>query len=356
MAIAALLSEHVDLAPYTTLGLGGPARFFASVGTPGELGACLEWAASHDLAVHILGGGSNTVFADSGYPGIVVHVALSGRRWERDGDCVLATVGGGENWDAFVQACVVRGLGGIECLAGIPGQVGATPIQNVGAYGQEVCQSLTHVRVLDRQGCRELEIAAADCGFAYRWSRFKGKDRDRYVVLSATFRLRRDALPRVCYPELDCQIRRSRGTEKLQRGPAGLAVVREAVLQLRREKSMIVDSRDPESRSVGSFFVNPVLSADELAALRSRIGSARGPASFPVAQGTKISAAWLVEKAGFPRGYAREGVGVSSRHALALVNRGGSSRALLSLARDIQDAVEQRFGIRLHREPVVVPG
>ncbi len=356
MSITDVIANHVELAPFTTLGLGGRARYFATVTSVEQIIACLDWAARHALPVHVLGGGSNTVFADGGFPGLVLHMGITGCHWENAKDRVLAHVQAGETWDAFVQAAVDRGLAGVECLSGIPGQVGASPIQNVGAYGQEICQTLVQVSVLDRHTWRSSHIDAADCGFAYRWSRFKGPDRDRFIILAGTFSLGCDGRPQVDSAELARRLGAPSGTKTPPPGPETLAWIRECVLDLRRSKSMVVDTRDPESRSAGSFFLNPVLDAAGLAALRSRCADPGAVPAFEVSGGFRVPAAWLVEHAGFQRGYARDGVGVSARHALALVNRGGSTAALLCLADDIKAAVHRCFGVHLQREPVVVTG
>ncbi len=342
------------LAPYTTIGLGGPARFFWEARTEEEVRQALAWARAERLPVHVLGGGSNTVFADEGYPGLVLRVALRGVDFREAGSWVEATVAAGEPWDEFVQSCVERGLAGLECLSGIPGSTGATPIQNVGAYGQEVAEAIQAVMVLDRQTMGTAELSPAACGFAYRRSRFKGSDRGRYVITAVTFRLQPGGRPALRYAELS----RTVDLEGLADGRPALQAVRAAVLALRRAKSMLVDPADPHSRSVGSFFLNPILAPDELAALQDRWQRMGGTAVvplFPAAEGTKVAAAWLVEQAGFPKGYRRGDVGVSAHHSLALVNYGGTTRDLLALAEEIRAGVRRRFGVELELEPEIVP-
>jgi UDP-N-acetylmuramate dehydrogenase len=334
--------ERVALAPLTTLKLGGPAARLVEARTEAEVAEAVRSAYEPLL---VLAGGSNVVIADEGFPGTVVHVLTRGV--ERD-DARL-TVQAGEPWDELVADCVERGLQGFECLSGIPGSVGATPIQNVGAYGQEVAETVESVRVLDRASGRIEELPAADCGFSYRSSVFKY--RERRVVLSVTFRLRdRPESGPMRYAEL------ARKLDVPVGATAPLAEVREAVLDLRRGKGMVIDPDDPDSVSAGSFFTNPILEPDAFAALESRTGPGLRPPAFPEPDGrVKTSAAWLIERAGFSRGYGHGRVGISTKHTLALVNRGGGTTAeLMALARDIADGVQAAFGIALHPEPVLV--
>jgi UDP-N-acetylmuramate dehydrogenase len=323
----------VELAGLTTLRLGGPAGELVEARTEGEL---VEAARGANL---ILAGGSNVVIADEGVPGTVVRIATRGV--ERDG--LRLTVAAGEDWDALVERCVAESLQGFECLSGIPGSVGATPIQNVGAYGQEVSETVQSVRVLDRKTGRVEDMPAAACGFVYRGSVFKY--RDRRVVLSVTFRMRESAQSGPTrYAEL------ARALDVPIGGTARLADVREAVLALRRRKGMVIDPADPDSVSAGSFFTNPILEPEAYAALGD------GAPGWPEADGrVKTSAAWLIEQAGFHRGYGNGRVGISTKHTLALVNRGGATTAeLMALAREIAAGVRERFGIELHPEPVLV--
>jgi len=349
-----ILQEDVLLAPYTTLQLGGPARHFASCEYVDQLRFGLIWAAQNALPVQILGGGSNTIFPDDGFPGLILHIALSGVGFIAEKGATRVTAAGGEDWDAFVHLCVERGLAGIECLAGIPGQVGATPIQNVGAYGQEVQDTIVGLRALDRRSLKIVEFTAGDCGFAYRQSRFKAADQNRYIITDVTFRLRPEGRPELRYPELRRTIEESVDLTSLKSGAPILTAVRDAVLALRRGKSMVVDPNDPDSRSAGSFFLNPILSEKQFAALRERVSEPSSIPQYPAPNGIKIPAAWLVEQAGYHKGYRQGEVGISAHHALALVNRNGTTRELLDLALAIQNEVLQKFDIHLEREPVVV--
>lgn len=349
------LRENVPLAPYTTLGLGGEARYFIECRTADETATALVWARERSLPVYVLGGGSNVVFRDTGFPGLVLRVTIGGLEL-RDAEAPLVRAGAGVEWDALVRAVVERGWSGVECLSGIPGTVGGTPIQNVGAYGQEIAETLVSVTCLDRATLERRTFTAAECAFGYRDSRFKRADRERYVVLDVTLRLARDQRPRLRYPELQAAVARVTALDAVS--PAqGVRIVRDAVLALRRGKSMVLDPDDPNTRSVGSFFTNPVLSPAGVADLEARwraLGRAGGIPTYPADGGEKVPAAWLVEQAGFSKGYRRGGAGISTRHALALVNVGGTSAELLALAQAIVAAVEERFGIRLALEPDVV--
>jgi UDP-N-acetylmuramate dehydrogenase len=351
-----LFREQVPLAPYTTLGLGGPARYFHECMTAADLREALALARERRLRVQIIGGGSNLVVADAGFPGVVLKVAIGGVALRDAAPGVEVTTGAGVEWDALVRQAAERGWTGIECLSGIPGTVGATPIQNVGAYGQEIADTLVSVRCLERDQLTEVVFARDQCEFTYRNSRFKGRDRDRYVVLEVTLRLQRDTLPQVKYAELVQAVRRTGELERLEPADA-VSVVRNAVLELRRRKSMVLDPADPNTRSVGSFFVNPVLSVaafDELVRRWRVAGDGDSIPTFPAEGRVKVPAAWLIEHAGFGKGQRLGGVGISTHHALALVNHGGTTTELLALAQSIERAVHDRFGIRLEREPVVV--
>lgn len=355
----AALRESVPLAPYTTIGLGGRARFFTECASVGGLRSTLLHAKHEKLPVLILGGGSNIIFPDEGFDGLVVRPVIMGMVVREEEDNAVITAGAGEEWDALVQYCVGKGYAGVECLSGIPGLVGAVPVQNVGAYGQEVGETIVSVRVMDRFTLVHLELSGEKCRFGYRQSRFKSEDLNRYIITHVTFRLRRNGEPAVRYPELRKHIETTRPSGPAEQAGPTLATVRNAVIALRKTKSMVIDPGDPNSRSVGSFFMNPVMPREQFQELQRR-WTAGGNSSlipeFPAGAGIKVPAAWLVEHAGFPRGYARGGVGISSNHALALVNRGGTAAGLLALAADIQAAVQERFGVRLDREPVVVSG
>ena len=341
------------LSSLTTLRVGGPARDIVEAVTQQELVDVVRDRDARGEPVLVLAGGSNLLVADEGFDGTVVLVRTRGARRRRMGERALVTVQAGEAWDDLVTAVVDDGLAGIECLAGIPGSAGATPIQNVGAYGQEVASTIVSVRVLDRAGGEVRDLAPEQCGFGYRTSVFKRAT--QHVVLAVTFVLdaAQSGMP-VRYGELA----RALGVELGASAP--LAATRDAVLTLRRGKGMVLDAADHDTWSAGSFFTNPVLDADGFAGLQERIterlGSAVSAPGFPQADGTvKTSAAWLIEQAGFERGLRRGAAGLSGKHVLAITNRGGASaRELLDLAREVAGGVEDRFGVALQPEPVLV--
>src|SRR5215831_15683677 len=366
--------EQAALADYTTLRLGGPARRLVEAATETEIVAEVRAADERGEPLLVLGGGSNLVVADEGFPGTVVRVATEGVSHRIAGHGqgrgpVELTVAAGEDWDAVVAGCVGEGLAGVECLSGIPGRAGATPIQNVGAYGQEVAERIISVRVYDRARRAVTDQAGADCGFGYRTSAFKRSLQTvpaavtgRFVVLGVRFQLDRDHLSApVRYPEL------ARALGVAEGGRAPLAAVRSAVLGLRRGKGMVLDPGDPDTRSVGSFFLNPVLGGEQFAAVERAARAVAGPGTrvprYPAGDGqVKVSAAWLIEQAGFRKGYPAEeavtgsaGARISSKHTLALVNPGEATTAdLLALAREIREGVRAAFGVELASEPVLV--
>lgn len=344
------LLPGVPLAELTTLGVGGPARYVAECPDEEALGDCLAWARREGLAVAVLGGGSNLVAADGGWDGVVVRVGDGRIRAREDGGIARVTAGGGASWDGLVAWAVEEGLAGVEGLSGIPGRVGAAPVQNVGAYGQEVADVITAVRAVDRRTGEARRIPADECGFGYRASRFKGEWGERWVVTAVEIALRRGGKARVEYAELRARLGMGEGTP-----PPGLAEVRRAVIELRRGKSMVIDPGDPNRRSAGSFFVNPVVEGAVADAVRGWAGGdVPPPPHWPAGEGrVKLSAAWLIEAAGFPRGFAAGRVGLSTRHALAIVNRGGATAAeVVRLAVEIRRAVRERYGVVLRPEPV----
>ena len=343
-----VVREHVPLAPLTTLGVGGAARWFVEASDETTVLAAHAWARAHGVPLRVLGGGSNLVVADAGVEALVVRVALRGVTTREMEGAIEVTAAAGEPWDGVVSATVEQGWAGLECLSGIPGLVGATPIQNVGAYGQEVSDTVTTVRALDTHTGTIATLAAADCGFAYRDSVFKGGQPGRWVVLAVTYRLRPGGTPTMGYADV--------GRQLAQRGLTAPTVrdVRETVLGIRRTKSMVLDdASDPNRRSCGSFFLNPILDAASATAAVQRGGDATMP-RWPQPDGrVKLSAAWLIEHAGLARGDREGPVGLSSRHSLAIVAHDGArTRDVLAFAGKVQAAVEARFGVRLTREPV----
>lgn len=328
----------------TTLRLGGPAASYVEAATEQELVAAVADADAAGTPVLLVAGGSNLVVADEGFDGLVVKVATTGITVTDAGDDVEVSVAAGEGWDDFVARAVASEWVGVEALSGIPGAVGSTPIQNVGAYGQEVAETIRRVRVWDRVLKGERTFQGSECGFGYRHSRFKA-DPSRHVVLEVTFRLGRGELGA---PVKYAELARTLGVEVGE--PARLRDVRDAVLALRAGKGMVLDANDHDTWSAGSFFTNPILTAELADALPE------DAPRFPQADGTvKSSAAWLIDHAGFAKGYGNDRVSLSTKHTLALTNRGDATTAdLLALAREVRDGVEAKFGVRLVNEPVTV--
>jgi UDP-N-acetylmuramate dehydrogenase len=341
------LREHVPLRSLSTLGVGGPARWFASAFTSEDVQAIHEWCTEQNLPLFVLGGGSNLVISDEGFHGLVLAMAVPGLTISAESDGTIVNAGAGQSWDAVVQSVVDAGLSGIECLSGIPGTVGGTPIQNVGAYGQEVSSVIQRVVVFDRSRSELTELSAADCGFSYRMSRFKTVDAGRFIVCHVSFRLT-PSIPTLNYPELVAELER-RGTTVRQ--PAD---VRDAVLAIRRRKGMVLDENDPDTRSVGSFFMNPVVSLED----RERIATLSGDRvpGFAMPDGrVKIPAAWLIERSGIRKGYGEGAIGLSTKHPLAIVNRGGATaRDVLRFAVHVKRVVLDWCGVWLRPEPVFV--
>jgi UDP-N-acetylmuramate dehydrogenase len=348
-----LLLENIPLAPLTTLKIGGPARYFVEAKNTGEVQEAVTFARSHDLPLFVLGGGSNLLVADVGWPGLVLKVALQGidQRSARDDEGkVVFDVGAGESWDKFVSHAVIARCAGVECLSGIPGSVGGTPVQNVGAYGQEVSDTIASVQVLDLKDAQVRELCPEACEFTYRASIFNTTERGRFIVLHVTYALTPGGSPRITYADLK---RHFEGRET----PPNLAETREAVRHIRALKGMLITPGDVDCLSAGSFFKNPVLSAEQHEDLKQR-AAARGFTlpNYPALETRKkVSAAWLVERSGFAKGFGFGRVGISSKHALAIVNRGGATAAdVLALKEQIQTRVEEIWGIRLEPEPVMV--
>ena len=337
----------VPMAPMTSLGVGGAARWFSRATTIDDVVAACRWSGDAGVPLCVLGGGTNMIVADTGVDALVLQVAIRGVDFYGQGASTSLRLGAGEPWDDAVSAAVSRGLAGLECLSGIPGSAGGTPVQNVGAYGQEVAQTIAEVTALDRESGEVVALGGSECGFGYRTSRFKGADEGRFIVCEVRFDLSAEP-PTVAYPAVIGHLTRHGVAE-----PA-LMDVRNAVLAIRRGKGMVIDPADPDTRSVGSFFMNPVVDPSRHAGLDSLVaGSVPG---FVLSDGqVKIPAAWLVEQSGFARGYQAGAVGLSLKHPLAIVNRGAAaSRDIVALAGAIKRRVIDRFGIWLRAEPAFI--
>jgi UDP-N-acetylmuramate dehydrogenase len=341
------IRSDVRLAAWCTLEVGGPARWFCQAHDEDELAAAVEWAHSRGVAVHILGGGSNVVFADRGFDGLVIRIDIAGIRSSRLDNQIVFSAGAGEPWDPLVAATIDAGCAGLECLSGIPGQVGGTPIQNVGAYGQDVSATITEVRAFDRQTDKVLTLSNADCAFGYRTSRFKREDSGRFVITRVDFALVQGGQPTMTYADVVAFFER----EQISRPT--LPDVRAAVLRIRRGKGMVIEQGNTANRSVGSFFVNPVISRVDFERISAAYSNVpHYPAGL---ERIKVPAAWLIEQAGFRKGLRRGALGVSPFQAQAIVNHGGATAAeVIALATDIKQAVWTRFGVVLVPEPVFV--
>jgi UDP-N-acetylmuramate dehydrogenase len=352
------IQEKVPLAPLTTLQVGGEARFFTEVKREDELQEAVKFALERNLPLFVLGGGSNLVVADSGWPGLVLKIAIGGittpNPADSTGNAVLFSVGAGVEWDDFVAQAVVQNCAGVECLSGIPGSVGGTPVQNVGAYGQEVSDTIESVRALDLKQDRVVVLPKPACGFRYRSSIFNGTERGRYIILRVNYRLKRGGAPTLKYADLQKYFAERPAAGKV---PPSLAEVREAVREIRRSKGMLIVPGDEDCRSAGSFFKNPVLSEAQFKELAERAASRELELPhYPALDAQhKISAAWLVEHSGFSKGFVMGEAGLSTKHTLALINRGNATaKDIVNLKDEIQRGVKEHWGILLEPEPVFV--
>ncbi len=336
------IQENISLAEFTTFKIGGNARFFVRAENESEIIEAFNFADEHDFDVFVLGGGSNVLISDQGFDGLVLQIALRGIAFKDN--IVIAQAG--EDWDVFVAKCVENDLQGVECLSGIPGFTGGTPVQNVGAYGQEVSETITKVRAFDRKSKLILELSNEECKFAYRTSIFNSSDSNRFIVLAVTFELKQNAQPKIVYKDL---------REYFRDKNPDLAETRQAVLEIRRAKSMVIDENDPNSKSAGSFFKNPIVSNEKLAEMSVKFPDLVIPNFKFDEQNVKIPAAWLIENSGFQKGFRKGRAGISTKHTLALVNfDNADAEEIISLQNEIQMQVEKKFGISLIPEPVFV--
>jgi UDP-N-acetylmuramate dehydrogenase len=351
------IQENIPLAPLTTLQVGGTARYFAELKREDDVGEAAHHANASALPLFVLGGGSNLVVGDSGWPGIVLRIAIGGiatpNANDAAGNAVLFSAGAGVNWDDFVAQAVSQNCAGVECLSGIPGSVGGTPVQNVGAYGQEVADTIESVRAFDLKEDRIVVLPKPACGFRYRASIFNTTERGRYIILRVNYRLHRGGAPSLKYADLQKYFAGRLGQKKMP----SLRETREAVREIRRSKGMLLVPGDDDCRSAGSFFKNPVLSETHLKELTARAAtkSLEVPSYPGLDAQHKVSAAWLVEHSGFSKGYVMGAAGISHKHALALINRGDAKASdIVALKDEIQQAVQQAWGIPLEPEPVFV--
>jgi UDP-N-acetylmuramate dehydrogenase len=346
------VQENIPLAPFTTFRVGGPARYFVEAHTKREAIDAVAYAAEHKLPLFVLGGGSNLVVSDDGWPGLILKMSLAGVEFEGDIQKMRFQAGAGESWDSLVALTVSKNCGGVECLSGIPGTVGGTPVQNVGAYGQEVSETITAVHALEIATGKIVEMRNSDCRFAYRTSMFNTTHRDQYIVLEVAYLLRRNGEPRIEYADLKNFFAAHSGQPTLQQ-------VRDAVRSIRQSKAMLIVPGDEDCRSAGSFFKNPIVDqaeADRLQALAQKHAPGKSLPRYPAKDGqVKLAAAWLVEQSGFHKGYQLGPVGISRKHALAIVNvNGAAAKDILALKNEIQAKVFAQWGVSLQPEPVFV--
>lgn len=345
-----LILQNVPLAPLTTLKIGGPARYFIEARSNTEVRDAVDYARSLEVPIFVLGGGSNLVISDAGWPGLVLKIAIPGIDERRENGKAIFDVGAGEEWDRFVSRAVSRNCGGVECLSGIPGSVGGTPVQNVGAYGQEVANTIASVVALDLKDLEIRELCNEACGFNYRVSIFNSTEKGRFIILRVTYELGPSASPYLEYADLKKYF-------SGWRVEPTLADTREAVRQIRSRKAMLITPGDEDCRSAGSFFKNPIVTTAQFAEISQRAAAKNLQIpSYPALEALrKVSAAWLVEHSGFQRGYATGNVGISRKHSLAIVNRGDASAAeVVAFEQLIRQRVEEVWGVQLEPEPVFV--
>ena len=348
------IQEQVSLAPFTTLGIGGPARFFCEARTEAEIAEAAQLAHDRNLPLFVLGGGSNLLVSDAGFDGLVMRVAVkSTKRGRREGNCVLLEAGAGETWNDFVLHAVDHNYAGIECLAGIPGDIGGTPVQNVGAYGQEVAETIAKVRAYDLETKKFVDLDHEACHFGYRRSLFNADARGRYIVSSVLYKLHPNGEPALRYADVKRHF-----AQQIERGDKPtLRQVYDAVSSIREQKGMLVGQGGPDGKSAGSFFKNPVIASSLVPQIAQSAGCpTQEVPQYAAGEGkVKLAAAWLVEKSGFRKGFSMGRVAISSRHTLALVNRGNASAIELIALRDaVTNAVQAKFGIQLEQEPVML--
>jgi len=345
-----VVTENLPLAPLTTLKVGGVARYFVEATTIAEVSEAVQFSRLKNLPLFVLGGGSNLLISDAGWPGLVLKIGITGINHRHGHDQVVFEAAAGEDWDKFVGIIVAHNIAGLECLSGIPGTVGATPVQNVGAYGEEVANSVESVLALDLRDGQLHELCNEACGFGYRTSIFNTTERGRYIIVQVNYVLKHGGEANLVYADLKKYF--AGWTEK-----PTLANVRDAVRKIRAGKGMLITAGDEDCRSVGSFFKNPIVSAQQFGELTARATAKNLQIpSYPALDAQKkVSAAWLVEHSGFSRGYGKGPVGISRKHALAIVNRGNATAAdVVNFKEAIQQRVEEIWGIFLETEPVFV--
>lgn len=362
------IKENYSLSPLTTIGLGGPAKYLIECSSANDIKEAITFSREKKLKFFVLAGGSNVVFPDKGFDGVIILLrSIENSALEKgviqmksipevvseDSYSIVLKISAGENWDSFVKYAVENGYSGIECLSGIPGSVGATPVQNVGAYGQEIKDVFISLNAIDVNTLEEKTFSNDECKFDYRQSRFKKEDKVKYIITDVTLKLSKINEPEIKYPELKKYISENTKFNSISSLKEKLKIVRDSVIAIRKKKSMVIDANDPNTRSCGSFFMNPVLDEVFYEAFLETAGNLNPP-SYKSGDKYKIPAAWLIENSGFYKGYRYQGVGISKNHTLALINYNGSSTELIELANLIRGKVFEKFGLTLNPEPVIV--
>lgn len=362
------IKENYSLSPLTTIGLGGPAKYVIECSTNNDITEAINFSRENNLKFYVLAGGSNVVFPDKGFDGViillrsvensplekgVVQMKSAPGVVKEDSNSITLKISAGENWDSFVKYSVENGYSGIECLSGIPGSVGATPVQNVGAYGQEIKDVFVSLNAIDVNTLEEKTFTKEECKFDYRQSRFKKEDKGKYIITEVTLKLSKTEPPKIKYPELQKYISENTKYDSTDSLKEKLKIIRDSVIAIRKKKSMVIDANDKNTKSCGSFFMNPVL---DKALYEAFLETANGlnPPSYKSGDNYKIPAAWLIENSGFYKGYAYQGVGISENHTLALVNYNGTSKELLEFSNLIRGKVFEKFGLKLTPEPEII--
>lgn len=349
------IKENENLSEYTTISLGGDAKYFTECKSIEEILEAFNFGEKNSLPVQIISGGSNIIFPDKGFEGLVIKNDIKGISEIVKDDHVLISVGAGEELDKFVEYCVSKGYSGIECLSGIPGSVGAMPVQNVGAYGQETSEVLESIKVIDRKDLSIKIFSKEECQFGYRMSRFKSSDKDMFVIVEVNFKLHINKDPEIKYTALGERLGKNETFKNSEDVKSKLKIIRDTVISIRKEKSMVIDKNDINSRSCGSFFMNPVLNENEFSDFSKICKQLNSEFPFfKIGKDHKIPAAWLIENSGFPKGYNIGGVGISQNHTLALINIDGTAKELLNLSEEIKNSVFSKFGIKLFTEPEII--
>lgn len=354
-----IVKENILLSEYTTIKLGGAAKYFIECDSEDSVKDALKFAKEKKCRLQVLAGGSNIVFSDEGFDGLILKMSIKVVSLTKSKESCFITSGAGEIWDDFVKFSIENEFTGAECLSGIPGSVGATPVQNVGAYGQEVSEIIHSLKAIDKESLEVINFSGEECRFGYRDSRFKSADKDKYIILEVVFKMNANKEPEIRYPELKNYLESLEKFSALSDRKEKLNFIRNAVLTLRQKKSMIIDSNDPNSVSCGSFFTNPVLDVPEFEEFRTKCEVMKlSPPFYKTTvsgiERMKIPAAWLVEQSGFVKGFKAKGAGISSSHSLAIINTGGKTSDVLSLSGEIMRKVKEKFGITLTPEPVIV--